>query len=127
VNAKRPRTLDDLGQIREGATKTLHPAAIDANVKHRERSSRRESGNRVALASTGSEVILSVEDDGPGVAPEAAEGIFHPFFTTKPDGSGLGLAIAKRIAEDQGGSWSTLEREVGAAFQVHLPILNTEA
>jgi two-component system NtrC family sensor kinase len=82
---------------------------------------------RVALESTDGDVILTVEDDGPGIAPEAAEGIFHPFFTTKPNGTGLGLAVAKRIVEDHGGSLSTLEREVGAAFQVRLPILKTEA
>jgi C4-dicarboxylate-specific signal transduction histidine kinase len=82
---------------------------------------------RLALESAEGKVILTVEDDGPGIAPEATEGIFHPFFTTKSNGTGLGLAVAKRIVEDHDGSLSTLEREVGAAFQVLLPLLKTEA
>jgi PAS domain S-box-containing protein len=78
---------------------------------------------RVVLQPDADGVLLKVEDDGPGIDPEAVEGIFHPFFTTKPNGTGLGLAVAKRIVEDHGGSLSTEKRETGAAFQVLLPAL----
>lgn len=42
-------------------------------------------------------VIVSVEDDGPGVPAEFVDRLFVPFFTTKPDGTGLGLAISEKI------------------------------
>jgi signal transduction histidine kinase len=48
------------------------------------------------------EVIVAVRDDGPGVAPELAERIFHPFVTDKEKGAGLGLAIVKRMLEANG-------------------------
>jgi PAS domain S-box-containing protein len=77
----------------------------------------------LGLQSTDAGVQLTVQDNGPGIDPEAIEGIFHPFFTTKPNGTGLGLAVAKRIVEDHDGSLSTQERETGATFQVLLPTL----
>jgi signal transduction histidine kinase len=48
------------------------------------------------------EVIVAVRDDGPGVPPELAERIFHPFVTDKEKGAGLGLAIVKRMLEANG-------------------------
>jgi PAS domain S-box-containing protein len=78
---------------------------------------------RLHLQSGDDGICLTVEDDGPGIEPEAIGGIFHPFFTTKPNGTGLGLAVAKRIVEDHEGSLSTQERETGATFQVLLPAL----
>ncbi len=50
------------------------------------------------------QVALSVEDEGPGIAPELREKIFQPFFTTRPGGTGLGLAIVTRRTEEIGGS-----------------------
>ena len=51
----------------------------------------------------GRRVEIEVRDSGPGVAPEARDRIFEPFFSTKTSGSGLGLALVKKIAEDHGG------------------------
>jgi signal transduction histidine kinase len=57
------------------------------------------------LAGDGSQaVVLSVEDDGPGIDPRLAERVTEPFVTTKPGGSGLGLAFAARVAQAHGGS-----------------------
>lgn len=62
--------------------------------------------------------ILTVRDDGPGMAPEVARRIFEPSFTTKSKGTGLGLAIVRRIATAHGGS-VTLESALGAGTAFH--------
>jgi signal transduction histidine kinase len=48
------------------------------------------------------EVLLRVEDDGPGLGPLSAEDIVQPFFTTHADRAGLGLTVASRIAREHG-------------------------
>ncbi len=49
-------------------------------------------------------VRVSIRDTGTGIAPEAREHLFEPYFTTKSEGTGLGLAIAKRAIEEMGGT-----------------------
>jgi signal transduction histidine kinase len=53
----------------------------------------------------GEQVVVDVEDDGGGIAPDILEKIFDPFFTTKPvgEGTGLGLSIAYGIVRNHGG------------------------
>jgi PAS domain S-box-containing protein len=68
------------------------------------------------------EAFLRVEDEGPGIAREARDDLFHPFRTTKTHGTGLGLAIADRIVRAHGGSIEVeSEPGRGAAFTVLLP------
>jgi signal transduction histidine kinase/PAS domain-containing protein len=71
------------------------------------------------------EVLIAVEDSGPGVPAQAAEQIFEPFFTTKAagKGTGLGLSIARRIVEDHNGRLQLTSRpdgKSGARFEVWL-------
>jgi len=68
--------------------------------------------------------ILEIADSGPGIAPEVAEKVFQPFFSTKEEGTGLGLAIATRIMEEHGGyiHLKPSERGQGACFVLVLPI-----
>jgi two-component system, NtrC family, sensor histidine kinase HydH len=70
-------------------------------------------------------VGVVVEDNGPGIPPEAREEIFNPFFTTKKDGVGLGLAIVAKILDDHRG-WIKVEDSSrdglpGAVFHIFLP------
>ena len=81
-------------------------------------------GGRLSLRTrrVGDDVVLEVEDTGPGV-PVAARGqLFTPYFTTKEGGTGLGLAISARICQEHGGR---LELEAasarGATFRMVLP------
>jgi len=52
----------------------------------------------VAARFSDGNVLLSVSDTGPGIAPEDLKQIFNPFYTTKTRGTGLGLAISQKIA-----------------------------
>jgi PAS domain S-box-containing protein len=71
---------------------------------------------------TGPYVKVSIEDQGPGIAPENLPRIFDPFFTTRSNASGLGLASSYSIIKRHGG-YITAESQAGrgAAFRVFLP------
>jgi signal transduction histidine kinase len=80
---------------------------------------------RIATEVVEGNVLVHVEDDGCGIAPEHLERIFDPFFTTKPvgEGSGLGLGIAHGIVRSHGGEIRVASRaEGGSRFSVHLPV-----
>lgn len=53
-------------------------------------------------------VHIEISNNGPAIAPDAAEQIFVPFFTTKEDGSGIGLSISKQIMRLSGGALTLL-------------------
>jgi signal transduction histidine kinase len=67
--------------------------------------------------------VVSVEDDGPGVAESVRTTLFKPFTTTKATGTGLGLAFCKKIADEHGGELAvTRSPELGGArFELRLP------
>ena len=67
-------------------------------------------------------VLVSVRDLGPGVAPQTVDRIFQSFFTTKPSGMGMGLSICRSIVEAHGGQLRARPNEPrGALFEVALP------
>jgi PAS domain S-box-containing protein len=69
------------------------------------------------------QVLVSVEDSGPGLDPNAASKVFAPFYTTKPGGMGMGLSISRSILQNHGGRlWATPNRGRGTVFQFTLPI-----
>jgi PAS domain S-box-containing protein len=74
----------------------------------------------------GSYLKLSVSDTGHGIAPDAYEKIFDPYFTTKKkeEGTGLGLAVVQGIVKSHNGA-VTVESEVGkgTTFHVYLPVI----
>jgi len=68
-------------------------------------------------------VLITVEDSGPGIAPENIERIFEPFYTTKPQGMGMGLTICRSIVEAHGGSLVAAPSRLGGlAMQISLPV-----
>src|SRR6185503_11996330 len=69
-------------------------------------------------------VVVTVEDDGPGIPDSIAKRVFEPFFTTKPEGqgTGLGLSICHGIVTEHGGRITLGKRAGGgASFRVELP------
>jgi CheY-like chemotaxis protein len=72
----------------------------------------------------GAQIELSVEDNGPGIAPAVADHLFEPFHTTKQStgGMGLGLSIVRRIVEEHQGEVAAEPLpQGGARFAVRLP------
>ena len=78
---------------------------------------------RLEARTLAGEILLAVEDNGPGVPEAARERIFEPFFTTKAEGSGLGLSIVHAIVTQHGGSLAlTPGSDGGARFEIRLPL-----
>jgi len=79
---------------------------------------------RLLTGADGKSILVSVEDNGIGVPPEARQQIFEVFYSTKGNrGTGLGLAVTKKIVEEHGGSItvdSTLGQ--GSRFTIRLPL-----
>lgn len=68
------------------------------------------------------EILVSVEDNGPGIAPGLKERIFDPFFSTKPDGMGMGLMFSRSVVESHGGKlWVEDRPPPGSIFSFTLP------
>jgi len=68
-------------------------------------------------------ILTSIRDRGCGVAPEVAEKLFSPFFTTKKEGMGMGLNICRSIIEShQGRLWFEPVPDGGTAFRFTLPV-----
>jgi two-component system, OmpR family, sensor histidine kinase ChvG len=93
---------------------------------------------RVTCYALKNEIEIVVDDDGPGIQPDALERIFERFYTDRPEhgfgqNSGLGLSISKQIVDAHGGRiWAENRmsaagdgepRVLGARFVVLLPAL----
>jgi signal transduction histidine kinase len=73
---------------------------------------------RITVEAPGNRVCLTVEDDGPGIAPEAREHLFDRFHraTTEGNGAGLGLAIGDAVVRATGGEWHVGASRLGGAL-----------
>ena len=69
-----------------------------------------------------SKVVVSIEDNGPGVPAEVLPKIFDPYFSTKSAGTGLGLAIARKAVEEHGGSVHAENLFPGFRVSIELPL-----
>jgi signal transduction histidine kinase len=84
-------------------------------------------GSRGRIAMTArrqpGEVLVTVEDDGPGISLENARRIFDPLFTTKApgEGTGLGLDVCRRVVEEAGGRISFESKPGRTVFSVRIP------
>ena len=84
----------------------------------------------IAAMRVGDEVLIRIDDEGPGVPAQLREAIFHRFHSVRPEGSefgrhsGLGLAIARAIVDGHGGEIDVQDRDdapSGARFTIRLP------
>lgn len=72
----------------------------------------------------GNEIVITVDDDGPGVPPEMREAIFRPGVSLRPGGSGEGLALVREVVEGELGGRATCEDSPsgGARFVLRIPV-----
>jgi two-component system sensor histidine kinase ChvG len=91
---------------------------------------------RVSATRSGADVIVRVEDNGPGVAAQYRDAIFNRFYSLRPAGesfdrhSGLGLAIVQAIVAGHQGTVVVGDRDDGARgarFEVRLPAAGADA
>jgi signal transduction histidine kinase len=78
---------------------------------------------KIALASKGSGIEITVANKGELPDPDQIEQIFEPYFTKKVRGTGLGLAVARRIVKAHGGTISaSMDRRGGwLVIKIELP------
>lgn len=71
--------------------------------------------------SRGTEVLITVDDSGPGIATGVTEKLFEPFVTSKISGMGLGLSLSRTLLRHQGGDlWTEPSGLGGARFVIRL-------
>jgi two-component system sensor histidine kinase DctS len=71
---------------------------------------------RIKAQETDAQVAVSVIDNGHGIAPEVAERLFSPFFSTKAEGMGMGLSICRTAIEFHGGTLSHADNPDGGTI-----------
>jgi two-component system sensor histidine kinase DctS len=72
-------------------------------------------------------VEFSVSDAGPGIAPEVAQRLFTPFFTTRAEGMGLGLSLCRTVIEQHGGALDYDTGSAGTRFRFSLRAVRAPA
>ena len=75
---------------------------------------------RVRCLQQQDELLIQVDDSGPGISAEQRKHLFEP-FTESASGHGLGLWVSYRIIDDLGGSIHASDLSPGTRFEVHLP------
>ncbi len=105
------------------ADETLLQMALENLVRNAVQASPPGGTVRVAVARAPEGLLLTVEDEGPGISPTDVPRIFEPFFTTRSTGTGLGLAVVRRVVLAHGGTVSVGQRPGGGArFELRLPL-----
>jgi signal transduction histidine kinase len=118
-----PDVLGDAGQLTLAVVNLLKNAK-DAIVRKGGGAVSVRLSFRTGRDDRDARVVIEVQDDGIGMAPEVRARLFEPFFTTKQpgEGTGLGLSITWGIIENHGGTIEVeSEAGAGATFRVVLP------
>ncbi len=117
--ANLPRVLGDETALAEAFAHLVVNAAEASSVQSKPRISLAAKPVRERGHPSG--VVVTVRDNGKGIAPEIKEKVFSPFCTTKPRGMGLGLPIVKRTVFDHNGRVEIDSTPKGTSVSVMLP------
>jgi two-component system, OmpR family, sensor kinase len=121
-------TVDADAAVVDGARDELHRMTLNL-VENAIRHTPEGTRIRATVAPENGDVVLTVQDEGPGVPPELHEQIFERFVRGTGDrgsSSGLGLSIVRAVAEAHGGSVVLEDTRRGARFVVRLPAAHVE-
>jgi signal transduction histidine kinase len=124
MDASRPIEIDGAEPVEVMCDGALVRRVIENLVSNGIRHTPAGSGMRIAVARGDGRVRVTVQDEGPGVPPEARERIFQKFGTLNATyhSAGLGLAFCKLAVEAQGGTIGVEPREpAGSTFWFELP------
>jgi nitrogen fixation/metabolism regulation signal transduction histidine kinase len=107
--------------LRNAADAVLEVQEAESN-SNGSKSSCTEKPVALSWSATGENLIISIEDNGPGLMNPG--NVFVPFYTTKPTGSGIGLVLSRQIAEAHGGSLELQNRPAkrGCIVRIVLPL-----
>ncbi|MDE1921310.1 MAG: GHKL domain-containing protein [Candidatus Omnitrophica bacterium] len=72
------------------------------------------------------QVVITVQDNGPGIDSEHISKIFDPFFSTKAQGSGIGLALCYDLINEHGGTISVHSGGEGTVFTIKMPCVGLD-
>ncbi|GAA4571640.1 sensor histidine kinase [Planotetraspora kaengkrachanensis] len=119
---------------------TCHPTVLGSRVqlagvlRNLLTNAQRHAASRVDVTAecTGEQAVVTVQDDGAGIAPEDRERVFEPFVRLEegrrldPGGGGLGLALSLETVNAHGGSLTIEDSPRGARFVFRLPVVNAD-
>ena len=119
-SAALPQVMVDSTQL-EIVVHNLLTNSLDAfDTQRGPRSSPRRI--EITTARDGVDVLIGIDDSGPGIAASVTERLFEPFVTSKNSGMGLGLSLSRTFLRHQGGDlWNEPSRLGGARFVIRMP------
>ena len=117
--ANLPKILGDEGALAEVVAHLVANAA--EAVTEQKKPKITLSAKPIHEGGRASAVLVTVQDNGHGIAPEMREKVFSPFCTTKARGMGLGLPIVKRTVFDHNGRVDIDTGTSGTAVSIALP------
>jgi signal transduction histidine kinase len=83
----------------------IHQALLNL-IKNAAEAANEEARLSISAYRQGNNLVFKISDNGSGISAEAADKLFVPYYTTKPNGSGLGLSVVKGIVDAHHGSIS---------------------
>ena len=120
----RTRLMDGSNSIR-GDRVQLQQVVMNLILNSLEAMSSVEGARELSIITKqgeANEILVAVQDSGPGIASENLEEVFAPFYTTKTSGIGMGLSICRSIITAHGGRlWAEANYPGGAIFRFTLP------
>jgi len=128
LRSRRIHVISRLQPLKIVGEKELLTAIVDNLLSNAVKYSPDNGTIAVQMSERNGQLLLSLKDEGPGIALEDREHVFKPFYQGRIlarghiKGTGLGLSIAHRYAEMHGGSIKVVNTEKGTIMQVSLPL-----